>query len=163
MLSKPVLDAINTQIGHEMYSAYFYLSMAAYCESENLPGFGKWMRVQFEEEQSHAMKFFDYLLDQGEKVTLPAIPQPQTTFASPLEVFQLTLEHEKKVTALILSIYETAAKEKDLATQIFLQWFITEQVEEEKNASAIVDLLAKIGPSVGGLYQLDHNLGKRGS
>lgn len=162
MLTKPVVDAINNQIGHEMYSAYLYLSMALYYEAESLPGFGKWMRVQFQEEQSHAMKFMDYLLDQGEKVILQAIPQPQITFASPLEAFKITLEHEKKVTSLIRGIYETASQEKDIATQIFLQWFITEQIEEEKNASEVVTLLTKIGSSVGSLYQLDHNLGKRG-
>lgn len=162
MLSKPVLDAINEQIGHEMASAYLYLSMAAYFESENLPGFAKWMRIQFSEEQSHAMKFFDYVLDQGEKVVLQAIPQPQISFASALDVFKRTYEHEQKVTKLILGIYQTAVKENDIASQIFLQWFINEQVEEEKNASTIVDLLSKIGTSVGSLYQLDHNLGKRG-
>jgi ferritin len=162
MLSKPVLNAMNAQVGHEMASAYLYLSMAAYFESENLPGFAHWMRVQFAEEQEHAMKFFDYILDQGGVIELPAIPQPQVKFTSPQEAFQVTYNHEQKVTRLILDIYETATAEKDVASQIFLQWFITEQVEEEKNASDILDLLKKIGPSVGSLYQLDHNLGKRG-
>jgi ferritin len=162
MLSKPVLEAMNDQIGHEMASAYLYLSMAAYFESENLPGFAKWMRVQFQEEQSHAMKFLEYILDRGEKVNLAAIPQPQANFASPLEVFEKTYGHEQKVTHLILRIYEIATKENDIASQIFLQWFINEQVEEEKNASDVLVLLKKIGPSVGSLYQLDHNMGKRG-
>lgn len=162
MLSKPVFNAMNAQIGHEMASAYIYLSMAAYFESENLPGFAQWMRVQFAEEQEHAMKFFDYILDQGGVVELPAIPQPQVKFASPQEAFQVTYNHEQKVTRLILDIYEIATAEKDVASQIFLQWFISEQVEEEKNASDILDLLKKIGPSIGSLYQLDHRLGKRG-
>lgn len=162
MLSKPVLDAMNAQVGHEMASAYLYLSMAAYFEANNLPGFGKWMRVQFQEEQAHAIKFYDYILDRGNAVELPAIPQPQVNFASPQEVFQVTYEHEQKVTRLILDIYKAATAENDVASQIFLQWFVTEQVEEEKNASDILDLLKKIGPSIGSLYQLDHRVGKRG-
>ncbi len=162
MISKPVLDKMNAQVTHEMASAYLYLSMAAYFESVNLPGFAHWMRVQFAEEQGHAMKFLEYILDRGEKVCLGPIEQPQADFASPVEVFEKTLAHEKKVTGLILSIYEAARAENDVASQIFLQWFVSEQVEEEKNASDILDMLKKIGPSVGSLYQLDHRLGKRG-
>jgi ferritin len=163
MINKPVLDAMNTQIMHEMYSAYLYLSMSAHCESANLPGFASWLRVQAQEEQVHALKFYDYILDRGGKVTLLAIQQPPTDFSSPLDIFQKTYEHEQKVTGLILGIYETATAQKDVASQIFLQWFVSEQVEEEKNASQILDLLTKIGTSVGSLYQLDHNLGKRGA
>ena len=162
MLSKPVLKLMNEQITHEMYSAYLYLSMAAYFEAENLPGFAKWMRVQFKEEQEHAMKFYDYILDRGGKVELAAIAQPPVDFSSPKEVFKLSYEHEQKVTALINDIYAAAATEKDTASQVFLHWFINEQVEEEKNVSSIVDILNKIGSSVGSLYQLDHNAGKRG-
>jgi ferritin len=162
MISKSVLDAMNAQIMHEMASAYLYLSMSAYFESANLPGFASWMRAQFQEEQSHAMKFYEYILDRGEKVSLMAIPQPQVDFSSPLEVFQVTYAHEQKVTKLILDIYEKATAENDVASQIFLQWFVNEQVEEEKNASTILDMLNKIGASVGSLYQLDHNVGKRG-
>jgi len=162
MLSKPVYDAMNAQVGHEMASAYLYLSMAAYFESMNLPGFAQWMRVQFQEEQEHAMKFFDYIIDRDGKVELQAIPQPQVNFSSPVEAFEITYNHEQKVTRLILDIYAAATAENDVASQIFLQWFITEQVEEEKNASQVLDLLKKIGPSVGSLYQLDHRLGKRG-
>lgn len=162
MLSKPVLNVMNAQVGHEMASAYLYLSMAAYFESINLPGFSKWMRVQFQEEQIHAMKFFDFIIDRGGTVELPAIAQPQVHFASPQEAFQMTYDHEQKVTQLIMDIYNTATAEKDVASQIFLQWFINEQIEEEKSASDILDILKKIGPSVGSLYQLDHRLGKRG-
>lgn len=162
MLSKPVFDAMNAQVGHEMASAYLYLSMAAYFEANNLPGFAQWMRVQFQEEQAHALKFFDYILERGNAVELPAIPQPQVNYASPQEAFQVTYEHEQKVTRLILGIYDAAVAEKDIASQIFLQWYVSEQVEEEKNASDILDLLKKIGPSIGSLYQLDHRLGKRG-
>jgi ferritin len=162
MLSKSVYEAMNAQVTHEMYSAYFYLSMAAYFEAENLPGFAKWMRIQFGEEQSHAMKFFQFILDRGGKVALKAIEQPKVEFASALQAFELTLEHEQKVTALINTIYAVAVKENDVASQVFLHWFINEQVEEEKNATQIVEMLKKIGSSVGSLYQLDHQVGKRG-
>ncbi len=161
MLSNAVLNLINKQINHELYSAYLYLSMSAYFEGQNLPGFANWMRVQFHEEQEHGLKFYDYVHDQGGKVSLEAIEAPKVDFASPLEVFQLALAHEQKVTGLIKNIYKAALEEGDVATQIFLQWFISEQVEEEKNAAQIVDLLGKIGPSVGSLYQVDHQLGKR--
>ena len=163
MLSKPVLEAMNTQIMHEMYSAYLYLSMSAYFESENLPGFAKWMKVQFSEEQEHALKFYGYILDRGNKVSLQAFPQPPVDFSSPQEVFKLSYEHEQKVTSLINGIYKVATEQNDVASQIFLQWFINEQVEEEKNVSQILAMLAKIGPSVGSLYQLDHQVGKRGN
>jgi ferritin len=161
MLSKPVLDAMNEQITHEMASAYLYLQMSAYFESMNLPGFASWMKVQFAEEQEHALKFYEFILDRGENVTLQAIPAPQAEFGSPLDVFQKTLAHEQKVSGLINNIYTIALEQKDVASQVFLHWFIAEQVEEEKNATAIVDILTKIGGSVGSLYQLDHQLGKR--
>jgi ferritin len=161
MLSKPVLDAMNTQIMHEMYSAYLYLSMSAYFESTNLPGFARWMKVQFGEEQEHGLKFYDYILDRGSKVSLQAFPQPPVDFTSPQEIFKLSYEHEQKVTSLINGIYKVAVEQNDVASQVFLHWFINEQVEEEKNVSQILDVLGKIGPSVGSLYQLDHQLGKR--
>lgn len=162
MANKTVIDAMNNQIMHELYSAYFYLSMSASCEEMNLPGFASWLRVQASEEQGHAMKFYDFILEMGGKVVLQAIPQPPVDYASPLAIFQQVYEHEQKVTGLIQKIYETAVAEKDYASQIFLQWFISEQVEEEKNASSILDMLKKIGSSVGSLYQIDRNLGKRG-
>ena len=162
MLSKSVLDLMNAQITHEMYSAYLYLSMAAYFEAENLPGFASWMRVQFQEEQAHAMKFYEYILDRSGRVALQAIPQPVVDFASPQAIFKLSLEHEQKVTGLINNIYAAATADNDVASQVFLHWFINEQVEEEKSVSQILDILNKIGSSVGSLYQLDHNVGKRG-
>lgn len=163
MLTKPVLDAMNAQITHEMHSAYLYLSMSAYFESMELPGFASWMRVQFHEEQEHALKFFDFLHDRGGKVELQAIPAVQVNFTSPQQVFELTLEHEQKVTSLIHSLYKLAVAEDDAASQIFLLWFVSEQVEEEKNATHILEVLKKIGASAGGLYQLDHQVGKRGA
>ena len=162
MIKQTVLDSMNKQIMHELYSAYFYLSMSAHCESANLPGFAAWLRVQAQEEQGHAMKFYGYIHDRGGKVALQAIAQPPVDFASPQDIFKQVYEHEQKVTGLINAIYDVATTEKDVASQIFLQWFISEQVEEEKNASQILDTLNKIGSSVGSLYQLDHRLGKRG-
>jgi ferritin len=163
MLTKPVYEAMNNQITHEMASAYLYLSMSAYFESMNLPGFAKWMLVQFHEEQEHALKFFEYIHDRGAKVSLQPIPQVEVEFSSPLEVFKKTLAHEQHVTSLILGIHKVAVAEGDVASQIFMQWFISEQVEEEKNASTILDLLEKVGNSVGALYQVDHQVGKRGA
>ncbi len=162
MIKQSVVDSMNNQIMHELYSAYFYLSMSAHCERENLPGFAAWLKVQAQEEQEHAMKFYEYLQDRGAKIVLQAIPQPPVDFASPLAIFEQVYAHEQKVTGLINAIYDVATAEKDTASQVFLQWFITEQVEEEKNASTILDMLKKIGDHVGSLYQLDHQLGKRG-
>ena len=140
MISQAVLDSMNQQIMHELYSAYLYLSMSAYCADANLPGFAAWLRVQSQEEQGHAMKFYDYLLDRGGKITLQPIAQPPADFTSPLELFKQVYAHEQKVTGLINAIYAVAVAQKDLASQIMLQWFITEQVEEEKNASQILDI-----------------------
>ncbi len=160
-MNAKVYESMNDQINHELYSAYFYLSMSAWCESANLPGFAAWLKVQAGEEQEHALKFYEFLLDRGEKVVLKAIAQPPAEFASPKDVFEKVYEHEQKVTALITAIYEKALEAKDVASQVFLQWFITEQVEEEKHASSILDMVTKVGSSAGGLYQIDHQLGKR--
>lgn len=162
MLSNTIQEAINQQITHEFYSAHLYLSMSAYFESCTLPGMGKWMRVQAGEEVTHAYKFFDYVIDRGGRALVSAISQPPNDFESPLDVFQKALEHERKVTGLIDSLYALALKESDYATQVLLQWFITEQVEEEKNATLIVEQLKRLGPSTGGLVHYDRQLGKRG-
>lgn len=155
-------DALNEQIQKEFYSAYLYLAMAAYCEAKNLPGAAKWMRVQAQEETGHGLKFFDYLNDRGARVTLKAIGQPPAEFSSLLDVFQKALAHEQEVTRSIGQLYALATKENDYATQATLQWFITEQVEEEKSASLIVEQLKLAGESKGTLLMLDHHLGKRG-
>jgi ferritin len=162
MLSKVVQDTINDQIKNELYSAYLYLSMSAYFEGANLPGCAHWMRVQSQEEVSHAMKFFEFVFDRGGRVMLQAIDQPSVDFKSPLDIFQQSLQHEQKVTAMINHIYELAVKENDYATQTFVQWFITEQVEEEKNATQIVDQLKAVGDQPAALFMLDGHLGKRG-
>jgi len=162
MLSKTMQDAINEQIKNELYSAYLYLAMSAYFEEKNLPGFAKWLRVQFGEEQEHALKLYDYVLERGGHVLLQAIPQPPAEWQSNLEAFQQVLEHERHVTALIYKLYETALAEKDYAAQVMLQWFISEQVEEEKNAAAIVEQLKLIDAHGTAVLMLDHQLGKRG-
>lgn len=161
MLSKAVQDAINEQINSEFYSAYLYLSMASYFEAANLRGSAHWMRVQSQEEWSHAMKLFDYVNDQNGRVVLQGIEQPPAEFTSSLDVFQQTLDHERKVTAMINRVYDLAAKENDRATQVALQWFITEQVQEEKAATMIVEQLDLIGESTVGLLMLDSQLGQR--
>jgi len=161
-MDKKVFEAMNEQIKHELYSAYFYLSMSVWAETENLPGAASWLRTQAKEEQEHAMKFYDYLLDRGEKVKLLAIDQPPVDFTSLKDVFTKVYAHEQKVTALLNAIYEKALEAKDVPSQALLQWYLTEQVEEEKNASTILAMVEKVGSSVGGLYQLDHQLGKRG-
>ncbi len=162
MLSKTMQDAINEQIKNELYSAYLYLSMSAHFDEKNLPGFAKWLRVQFEEEQGHALKFYDYIIERGGRVALQAIPQPPSEWASDLAAFQQVLQHEQHVTALIHKLYETALAEKDYAAQFMLQWFINEQVEEEKNASEIVAQLELIEARGTAVLMLDHRLGKRG-
>lgn len=154
-------DLIQEQIGHEYYSSYLYLQMASYLESINLDGFAQWMKVQHREEREHGDKMYAFLQDRGVRVILRAIPQPPSNYSSPLDVFEKTLEHERKVTSLINGIADQADKVNDRPTKAFIQWFITEQVEEEKNASRIVELLKRIKPDSGGMFQLDHELGER--
>jgi ferritin len=162
MLSKALEGAINDQIRDELYSSYLYLSMSAYFEASNMPGSARWMRLQSEEEVSHAMKLFDYMNDRGSRVVLQGIEQPPAEFASTLDIFEKALAHEQKVTGLINSIYELAVKENDYPTQVELQWFITEQVEEEKSASDIVEQLKLVGDHGPSLIMLDRALGARG-
>lgn len=161
LLGKAVEDAMNEQIKNEFFSAYQYLSMAAYCESENLPGFANWMRMQAQEETEHAMKIYNFILDRNGRVVLRGIEEPVVDFGSPLEVFEQALEHEQKVTAMINDLYGLAVGENDYASQTFLQWFVTEQVEEEKNAGDVVDTLKMIGDKSEALFLLDRELGQR--
>lgn len=161
MLSKSIQEAINDQIGKELYSGYVYLSMSAYFQSVNLPGCANWMRIQYQEEVSHALKLYDYAHERGGQVTLHAIPQPRSKFKSPLDVFEQALEHERDVTTMINKLYVLSQKENDYATAIRLQWFVTEQVEEEKNAGEIVEQLKMIGDNKVALLILDKQLGAR--
>jgi ferritin len=161
MLTKPVLNAINAQIQLELNSAYVYLAMSVHCESESLSGFAKWLRVQWEEEIAHTMKFIDYVHERGGEVTLGAIDKPTVKWKSPAEIFDHVLDHEQRVTASIHRLYEVALKEKDYPTQGLLQWYIKEQVEEEKNATDIIALMKLAGTSGPSLLMLDRQLGMR--
>ena len=161
MLSKGIQDAINDQIHHEFHSAYVYLSMSAYLEAANFTGFAKWMRVQAKEEVNHAMRLFDYVNDRNGRVILKALEQPPANYNTVLEVFEQALQHEMKVTSLIHSLYELAKNENDYATQVALQWFINEQVEEEATASKVVDRLKIAGKDGAALLMLDNEMGSR--
>ena len=161
MISQTMQNAINEQIKHEFYSSYLYLAMSAYFEAANLPGFARWMRLQSQEEQEHALKLFDFLNDRGGTVELAAIDQPPGEFQSPLAVFQQALDHERLVTSLIHRLYEQGLKENDYATQSFLQWFINEQVEEEKNASQVIEQLKMTGGQGAALFMLDRQMAAR--
>jgi len=162
-ISKAMLDALNEQIRNEMYSSYVYLSMSAHFERANLKGFAKWMRMQSQEEMAHAMKIFDFINYRDGHVTLLPIDQPPASFPSHLKTFETALEHERRVTGMINRLYALAQKESDYATQVMLHWFIKEQVEEEKNASEIVERLRLAGNEGAGLLLLDKELGERKS
>jgi ferritin len=161
MISKKVQNAINEQIKNELYSAYLYLAMSAYFESQTLPGLAHWMRKQAAEEQGHALKFFDFVNERGGRVELRAIDQPPLEFDGPLAVFEATLQHERKVTGMIHDLYALSLQEKDYATQVMLQWFIAEQVEEEAHATEIVEHMRMLGQKGQALLMLDARLGAR--
>lgn len=161
MFTQKLQDAINEQINAELYSAYLYLAMAADLEDKNLPGFAHWMRLQHDEEQVHALKLFDFMLDRGGRVKLKAIGEPPSTWASVLEIFENAFAHEQKVTGLIHALYALALEENDYPTQSLLQWFIDEQVEEEKNASDAVAQLQMTGDFGPGLLMMDREMAQR--
>lgn len=161
MISKKIQDALNGQINAELYSAYLYLSMSSYFSSINLMGFANWMRVQALEEQTHAAKFFDFIISRGGRAELKLIDGPPIDFKSSMTVFEDTLKHEQKVTGLINNLVNLAVDEKDHATNIFLQWFVTEQIEEESNAEGLIQKLKLIGEGGNGLFMLDAELAAR--
>lgn len=161
MLSKKMEKAINAQINAELYSSYLYLSMAAYFESISLAGFANWMRQQAQEELFHGMKMYGFVNERGGRVMLEAIAKPQSKWASPQAAFKNVLEHEQKVTGLINALVNLALDERDHATNIFLQWFISEQVEEEATVGNVVDKLKLIDKDTNGLFMLDRELGLR--
>ena len=161
MLSKTIEKALNEQVNSEYYSAFLYLSMSSYFETVNLLGMAKWMRMQYEEEIMHAIKIFDMIVDMEGTVNLKTVDGPPTEFKSPLDVFEKSLAHERKVTGMINDIYGLAQKENDYAVQSALQWFIDEQVEEEKSALEIVRQLKMIGDETTPLLMLDSKLGAR--
>ncbi len=163
MITKKMETALNEQINAEMYSAYLYLAMAAHFESENLSGFAKWMRVQTQEETAHAMKLFEYVGERGGKVTLKTIEAPPATWKSPLAAFEASYKHEQFITDRINKLTELAAEQKDHATEVFLQWYIKEQVEEEASVDKIVRTLKATNGAPGALYMIDRELGQRSS
>ena len=161
MLSKTMEKALNGQINAELYSSYMYLAMSAWFTGNGMAGFANWMRQQAQEEMFHAIKFYDFVGGRGGKVALAAIAKPPGDWKNAIELFQATLEHEQKVTGLIHQLYETAVKAKDYPTQVMLHWFINEQVEEEKNASAIVEQLRMMDAHLGNIIHIDRHVGKR--
>lgn len=161
MLNQKIEEAINAQINAEMWSAYLYLSMSAYCYSAGRTGMGNWFEIQFKEEQDHAKILFNYVVSRGGRVRLRAIDAVPTEWGSLLEVFEETLKHEQKVTALINELFALTLEENDFATQSKLKWFIDEQVEEEETAQGIIDDLKTIGDNGFGLYMLDKELATR--
>ncbi len=161
MLTDKMEKAINGQINAELYSAYLYLAMAAWFQEQDLPGFAGWMRIQVQEEQFHAMKMFDHVLERGGRTDLGAIDAPPGDWKAPLEVFKATLEHEQMVTGLINDLVYLARDERDNATEIFLQWFVKEQVEEEDAASGILGQLKLVEGSPQALFLMDRELGQR--
>ncbi len=161
MLQEKVQKSLNQQMNAEFYSSYLYLAMSSYFESENFSGIAKWMKIQSQEEYGHAMKFYNYILQAGGKINLNQIESPKTDWTSVEEVFKNTLKHEQKITKSIYDLVELSTEEKDHATNIFLQWFVTEQVEEEAAAMKILDRIKLIGDNKSGLFFLDHELGKR--
>lgn len=162
MLSEKVQKALNEQLNAEMYSSYLYLSMTAYFKSISLDGFANWMYAQAQEELMHAMKFYDYINQRGGRVVLSVIESPPVEWDSPQTVFEETLKHEQKVTGLINALLETALSESDHATNIFLQWFVTEQVEEEDSVGNVLEQLKLLGDAKGGRFMMDRELAKRG-
>ena len=161
MISKKIEKALNKQINAELYSAYLYLSMVAYFESVNLPGFANWMKVQTQEELMHAMKIYDFVNERGGRVVLKAIEAPPTEWDSPLDAFEATYKHEQKVTGLINNLVNLAIEEKDHATNSFLQWFVNEQVEEESSVDNVAQKLKMVEKSPGGVFMIDSELGQR--
>jgi ferritin len=161
MLSQKIQDALNAQINLELASSYAYLAMAAFFESTALPGMAAWMRVQTDEERLHAMKLFDHMNDRGGTVVLQPIQQPALKFDTPISAFEAALEHEKVVTRAINTLYALAQDEQDYPSQVLLQWFITEQVEEEKSAQQAIDQLRMAGSDPSALLMLDQRFGSR--
>ena len=161
MIKKKMQDAIVEQINKELYSGYLYLSMSAWFEGRGLKGMANWMHKQAQEEYEHAMKFFNYVYERGGSVVMKAIDKPKSTWKSPLDAFSDALAHERKVTAMIENLVDIARKEKDKASESFLQWYVDEQVEEEANASEIIDKLTLSKNAPGAMVFIDRDLGAR--
>ncbi len=161
MIKKPVLNALNEQVKKEMYSSNLYLAMASWFHSINLNGFANWMRVQVQEEMMHAMKFFDYIIERGEKAIVPELEAPSASWKTPLAAFENVLKHEQYVTESINKLVDVAIKNSDHATNMMLQWFVNEQVEEESNATDILERLRMVADNTSALFLLDNELKTR--
>ena len=161
MISQKMQDAINDQINAELFSSYLYMSMSSYFQSEDLPGFANWMRVQAQEEMTHALKFYDYVIAQGGRAILKAVDEPAAEWDGPVAVFEASYAHEQMITSRINNLATLALEERDHASGIMLQWFVTEQIEEEANAQAILKKLKRVGDAPAGLFMLDNELGTR--
>jgi len=162
MISKTMQDALNAQINLEQFSAQLYLAMSAHCEGKSFRGFAHWLKVQASEETAHAVKLIDFLLDRGGKLELRPVAAPPSEFGSIIQVFEQTLDHEKGVTLKINALFDQSRVERDYASEITLQWYVTEQVEEESTIGQIVDQLRAVGDQGGGIWYLDSRMGKRG-
>jgi ferritin len=160
-LTDALIAEFNAQLTREMHAGYLYLAMSAYLEDQDLPGMANWMRRQAQEEVGHAMRFYHHLVERGARVLLGRIEAPTATFASPLAAFEAGLAHERAVTAHIRDLYEQGMAERDHASTIFLQWFVTEQVEEEASFTQAIASLEAVGASKHGMYMLDRDMGKR--
>jgi ferritin len=161
MISKKMVQSLNKQVNNEIYSAYLYLSMSSYTNYIGLKGAANWFMVQYQEEMVHAMKIYDYVNSQGNHAQLTAIAAPPTEFGTLLSMFEQTLKHEQFITNCINELMDLAIKEKDHATQIFLQWFVTEQIEEEGNDNDIIAKLKLVGDNPQGLMMVDRDLAAR--
>jgi len=161
MITKGMQDALNAQINAEQYSAQLYLAMSAHCAALSFQGFARWLLVQASEETNHAMKLIRFVLDRGGKLQLEPIPAPPTDFGGVVPLFESVLEHEKAITKKIHKLFETARNEKDYASEITLQWYVTEQIEEEANVTQIVERLSAVGEKGGAIWYFDKELGKR--
>ena len=161
MLSKKLVAAFNEQIAFEIHSALIYKAMQAYFAAEDFPGMANWMSVQYQEELAHAEKMFNFVCDAGGRVEMLALEQPRNEFSSPLEVFETALAHEQIVTSRINNLMELAQQEKNHAAQIFLQWFVTEQIEEESNVNLIITKLSRVKDDGRGLMMVDQELAQR--
>jgi len=161
MINDKIEKALNAQINEELFSSYLYLSMSAWFENQNWRGFANWMKKQSQEEYGHAMKIYGYIIERGGAVKLDAIKKPALEFKNPLKAFEEALKHEEHITKCINDLTDLAIAEKDHATQIFLQWFVSEQVEEEANATEMVEKLKLIKDAPGGLFIMDKEAGGR--
>ena len=161
MLDERMEEALNYQLNRELYSGYLYLAMAAYFDDQDLPGFANWMRIQAQEELSHAMKFYDYLVRRGGRAVMDAIEAPENEWESAVAVFEQVYQHEQMVTGLIHKLVDLALEISDHATNNFLQWFVAEQVEEEESSSGVLQKVKLAGESGSGLYMLDQELAQR--